>query len=310
MNEKTSPDAQVPFDPALVAAAVAAARDDGRGICKLGRHGIAFTFDFGGEETILADDMRPVVERALGEKLAECLLPGLEGQLNLMPMSRAIALGICAAADIERRRPTGLTNDASVLAPDCRGCLAIVPHGTAYCSACAIPAPDPSRLPMRSRMVVLLRKVHTGRTWCACGLVSQHQDHPRRRPQLRLEPLGACQWCRRCRVQGDPSAAQPVRAAGGRNARLRQRAGRAHRVGGDCWLMFFNEGSDGFPLRPPTGAAGNRQPIQRGFQDVLSPSSTSATSVAGQGGTSVPYHQPVRGQAPLGRSLAHFWSFP
>ncbi|CAN7761627.1 hypothetical protein LJR039_007124 [Pseudorhodoferax sp. LjRoot39] len=161
MNEKTSPDAQVPFDPALVAAAVAAARDDSRGICKLRRHGLAFTFDFEGEETILADDMRPFVERALGEELAECALPGLEGQFNLVPMSRAIALGICAAADIGRRRPTGLTNDASVLAPNCRGCVAIVPHGTTYCSACAIPAPDPSRLPMRSRMVVLLRKVHT-----------------------------------------------------------------------------------------------------------------------------------------------------
>lgn len=160
MNEKTSPDAQVPVDPALVAAAVAAARDDRKGICKLRRHGIAFTFDFEGEETILTDGMRPFVERALGEELAECVLPGLEGQLNLVPMSRAIALGICTAADIERRRPARFTNDASVPTSNCRGCLAIVPPGTVSCSVCASPAPDPDRLPTRSRMIVLLRKVH------------------------------------------------------------------------------------------------------------------------------------------------------
>ena len=161
MIEKTSSDAQAPFDQALLAAAVAAARDDRKGICKLRRHGIAYTFDFEGEEIVLADDMRPYVELALGEELVECGLPGLEGQLNLVPMSRAIALGICTSADIGLRRPTGLTNDASVLAPNCRNCLAIVAHGAAYCPACGNRAPDPVRLSMRSRMIVLLRKLHT-----------------------------------------------------------------------------------------------------------------------------------------------------
>ena len=95
MIEKTSKDArsaaQDPFDQALIAAAVAAVRDDRKGISKLRRHGIAFTFEFEGEEAILTDDMRPLVELALGEKLVECVLPGLEGQLNLVPASRAVA---------------------------------------------------------------------------------------------------------------------------------------------------------------------------------------------------------------------------
>ncbi|RCW66233.1 hypothetical protein [Pseudorhodoferax soli] len=61
---------------------------------------------------------------------------------------------------VGQRRPTGLTNDASVLAPNCKQCLAIIPHGKASCDNCSSTAPDTVAAPTRADMIVLLRKVH------------------------------------------------------------------------------------------------------------------------------------------------------
>lgn len=61
---------------------------------------------------------------------------------------------------VGQRRATGLTNDASVLAPNCKQCLAIIPHGKATCDNCLSTEPDSVAAPIRADMIVLLRKVH------------------------------------------------------------------------------------------------------------------------------------------------------
>ena len=63
-------------------------------------------------------------------------------------------------AHIGHRRPTGLTNDASLLAPNCANCMAIVQFGAVYCTKCSAPAPEECLLPGRGWMVAMLRKVH------------------------------------------------------------------------------------------------------------------------------------------------------
>lgn len=61
---------------------------------------------------------------------------------------------------VGQRRPTGLTNDASLLAPNCRQCRAIIPHGKSTCENCSSTASDTVAAPTRADMIVLLHKVH------------------------------------------------------------------------------------------------------------------------------------------------------
>ena len=72
-------------DP-VVAEAVRLVREANGGIGKLVTSDY-FTFDFEGDDMIFGDELRAKVESALGEKVKEVTLPGLDGQVSIVPES-------------------------------------------------------------------------------------------------------------------------------------------------------------------------------------------------------------------------------
>lgn len=69
----------------LIEAGVAAAKSNG--IAKLATSDY-FTMEFEGDDVLVDDELRGKIEEALGEKLVEAMLPGLEGQVTLVPESQ------------------------------------------------------------------------------------------------------------------------------------------------------------------------------------------------------------------------------
>lgn len=72
-------------DP-VVEEAVRLVREAKGGIAKLATSDY-FTFEFEGDDMIFGDELRAQVEAALGEKVKEVTLPGLEGQVSIVPES-------------------------------------------------------------------------------------------------------------------------------------------------------------------------------------------------------------------------------
>lgn len=81
--------AQKPEDegPTMIEHLVELVREAKGGVAKIATSSY-FTFDFNGESDILfTDELRAQVEAALGEKVKEVVLPGLEGQVSIVPES-------------------------------------------------------------------------------------------------------------------------------------------------------------------------------------------------------------------------------
>lgn len=75
-------------DDELVEAGVAAAKSSG--IAKIATADY-FTMDFEGDDVLVNDELRAQIEAKLGEPLVEAVIPGLEGQVTLVPASMAPA---------------------------------------------------------------------------------------------------------------------------------------------------------------------------------------------------------------------------
>jgi len=74
------------YQTELVALAVDAANRGPFGISRL-RTSKHFTFEIEGDDALLSDELRAMVETELGEPLIEMVFAGFSGQVNLVPLS-------------------------------------------------------------------------------------------------------------------------------------------------------------------------------------------------------------------------------
>lgn len=95
-------------DDPVVEEAVRLVREAKGGIAKLATS-FYFTFNFDGEDMIFDADLRAKVEAALGEKVKKVTLPGLEGQVSIVPESYGDSV---SSDDIAEMFGAGQINEA------------------------------------------------------------------------------------------------------------------------------------------------------------------------------------------------------